>query len=62
MENMLSFSPGQVVLIGAVYFWLLVGFPVLILRKLNQIVGLLEVQVYGDEEGEEEEDALDHGE
>jgi hypothetical protein len=54
MENVLSLTPGQQFFIMAVYSWMFIGFPVLVLRKLNQITGLLEAQVYDEEEEEED--------
>ena len=53
MENILSLTSGQQLFILGMYTWIFIIFPVLILRKLNHITQLLEVQVYGDDEDEE---------
>jgi len=50
MESVLTFTPAQQVLIVVIQLWLVVFFPLLILRKLNHICNLLEIQVYQDEE------------
>ncbi len=50
MESVLTFTPAQQILIVAIQLWLVVFFPLLILRKLNHICNLLEIQVYQDEE------------
>ncbi|HRZ40710.1 MAG TPA: hypothetical protein P5246_06850 [Candidatus Omnitrophota bacterium] len=52
MESVLTLTPAQQILIVAVQLWLVVFFPLLILRKLNHISNLLEIQVYQDEEEE----------
>jgi len=53
MENVLSLTTGQQFFIMAVYSWMFIGFPVLVLRKLNQITSLLEAQVYGGDDEDE---------
>jgi len=50
MEGVLSLTPGQIIFSVAVYIWMFVVFPVLVLRKLNYITNLLEAQVYDDDE------------
>ena len=50
MESVLTLTPAQQVLIIAVQLWLVIFFPLLILRKLNRICNLLEIQVYPEEE------------
>jgi len=50
MDGVLSFTPEQIILTLAIYIWMFVIFPVLVLRKLNHITNLLEAQVYDDDE------------
>ncbi len=50
MENVLALTPAQQMLFVAIQLWLVVFFPLLILRKLNHISSLLEMQIYQDEE------------
>ncbi len=61
MENILSLTPMQQLIILAVNAWMFVVFPIVVLRKLKHITDLLEMQI-DDEEEEEEEETLDPGE
>ena len=55
MEKALSFTLIQQVIIFILQAWVFIGFPVLVLRKLNYIASLLETQIYEDDEEEDAE-------
>ncbi len=59
MENILSLNVFQQLFILAVYLWMFIGFPVLLLGKLNYIASLLEAQVYQDEDDDDHLDAVE---
>ncbi len=42
MENILNLSPGQLMFAMLLQIWIFVGFPVLVLKKLNYMTDLLE--------------------
>lgn len=49
MENLLSITPLQALLILALNAWILIIFPILVIRKLNYLTALLESQFDEDE-------------
>ena len=59
MDSVLSLSPGQQFFVVAINAWMFVIFPILVLRKLNNITGLLESQVYEEDEEDETVDPMD---
>jgi len=48
MEQLLNLSPGQTVFLFMIQAWVLVIFPVMVIRKLNYIAALLESQLEDD--------------
>lgn len=50
MESVLALSPLQQFLIVAMHAWMFFIFPIWVIRKLNNITNLLEVQVYEEED------------
>ncbi len=51
MENAFSFTSTQLLLVIAIQIWMVVVFPVLVLRKLNYLTALLEAHLTDEEEG-----------
>lgn len=62
MENVLGLTPMQQIFVLAMHAWMFFVFPIMVLKKLNNITSLLESQIYEDEEDEGEGDAFDVGE
>lgn len=51
MENLLNLSPAQIMLGFVLNIWIFVIFPIMVLKKLNYMSGLLE-GLYSEEEEE----------
>ena len=50
MENVFNLTPLQSLLVLALNAWILIIFPILVLKKLNYMTGLLEAQFEQQEE------------
>ena len=59
MENVLALTPTQQLLLLAMHAWMFFIFPIMVIRKLNNITSLLETQVY---EEDDEDDTFEPGE
>ncbi len=46
MENLINLTPLQSVIILALNLWIFVIFPIIVIRKINYMTGLLETQIY----------------
>jgi|GEM_PF-1558410 len=61
MENILNLTPGQLMLGLALQVWMLVIFPVIVIRKLNYLTSVMESFCEDEEEGADN-DATKSGE
>ena len=48
MENILQLSPMQSLVILLLNAWILIVFPIVVIKKINYLIALLENQVYGE--------------
>ncbi|MCR4337474.1 MAG: hypothetical protein NUV91_06685 [Candidatus Omnitrophica bacterium] len=53
MDNVLHLTTGQAFILVALYLWIFIIFPVIVIRKLNYMTSLLEAQ-FSDEDEEAE--------
>ena len=53
MENVLALTPVQQFFILAMHTWMFLIFPIMVIRKLNNISNLLESQTYEEDDGDD---------
>jgi len=54
MENMLNLTPTQSILVMALNVWIFVVFPMIVIKKLNYLASMMEAQLLGDEDEEDQ--------